>query len=571
MILAQNENCKKLEDGDSTNEYAKASGHDEVAGDDLPNTNEEESAQEMSAVQDYDVSPLDPEVAVEGSLNMKTESALGEGAVQKNDPSLSARFDALSKTYAISKRQERRLRRARIVVLICSLGITISVTIMLTKGIKNLVQATNHAVNGIHIGQNLTDQGIALIDGVIARQAAVRNTTLSFLNSSVNGFCPNLVPQVCTNLSIGNPQCNFTGLPFAVELQALVGSFKHETLDSIYATRADLVALSDNLSTVYDQSSSFNWAFIAASVFSILLMVLNWFVAYGIIVAWRQQPKITCLRRILLVLRHWLLVPTFVFFVVMSWIFSMIFIIGSIMTADMCVNSPDDRMVSLLQTAGTFVDPLVLKLLIFYIKGCPVTNIPDELIQQFNNTVQVYRHAVAFADQMANALAISFQATCGTDPNLMKAAATLLEGTLCSLVQTLADVQTYFACENWRPLYSAVAYDSVCYSGNEGFYYISITQFCIVIFAMIMVTLRVAFYSDEEVVLGDEGGHGDEMATANAESRSLPVDTPDQDMSSPEPELLMSPVDAPDQGLSVQEPAQHTRTAVPDSPDEVYT
>jgi hypothetical protein len=43
------------------------------------------------------------------------------------------------------------------------------------------------------------------------------------------------------------------------------------------------------------------------------------------------------------------------------------------------------------------------------------------------------------------------------------------------------------------PLYRVVAYDAVCFNGNEGFYYVALTQFCNVVFAMIMVTLRVAF------------------------------------------------------------------------------
>jgi hypothetical protein len=43
------------------------------------------------------------------------------------------------------------------------------------------------------------------------------------------------------------------------------------------------------------------------------------------------------------------------------------------------------------------------------------------------------------------------------------------------------------------PVYRVVAYDAICFDGNEGLYYVSITQFCIVLFALIMVTLRIAF------------------------------------------------------------------------------
>ena len=43
------------------------------------------------------------------------------------------------------------------------------------------------------------------------------------------------------------------------------------------------------------------------------------------------------------------------------------------------------------------------------------------------------------------------------------------------------------------PLYRLVAYDAVCTNGTDGLYFVAITQFCVVVFAMIMVTLRFAF------------------------------------------------------------------------------
>lgn len=58
-----------------------------------------------------------------------------------------------------------------------------------------------------------------------------------------------------------------------------------------------------------------------------------------------------------------------------------------------------------------------------------------------------------------------------------------------------------FAIQRTGPLYRVVAYDAVCFNGMEGLYFVSITQFCIVAFAMIMVTLRFAF---KPTVVDDE-------------------------------------------------------------------
>jgi hypothetical protein len=66
------------------------------------------------------------------------------------------------------------------------------------------------------------------------------------------------------------------------------------------------------------------------------------------------------------------------------------------------------------------------------------------------------------------------------------------------------------------PLYRVVAYDAVCFNGTQGLYFVAITQFCIVAFAMIMVTLRFAFKpgvnddptANEQAALTGDGGNG---------------------------------------------------------------
>jgi hypothetical protein len=47
---------------------------------------------------------------------------------------------------------------------------------------------------------------------------------------------------------------------------------------------------------------------------------------------------------------------------------------------------------------------------------------------------------------------------------------------------------------------------AICYDGNEGLYWVGITQFVIVVFAMVILTLRVAFKEshipDDELEVG---------------------------------------------------------------------
>jgi hypothetical protein len=60
-----------------------------------------------------------------------------------------------------------------------------------------------------------------------------------------------------------------------------------------------------------------------------------------------------------------------------------------------------------------------------------------------------------------------------------------------------------------------VMYEGVCYNGNAGFCYIAITQFCVIFFAMIMLTLRAAFREgvddDSDAAYEEKRDQDDEM------------------------------------------------------------
>ena len=202
----------------------------------------------------------------------------------------------------------------------------------------------------------------------------------------------------------------------------------------------------------------------------------------------------------------------FILFVVISWVFSMVFIIGSTAAADLCVDSPDDRVAAMLikygdfqgieptiNSTGTFDirnvdgDSLILLFLLYYIQGCPVDSSPQDYIDSLTRVLTVLDESV---DLVMNVLSdIDLPAICGSDPvSLMTSNDTnVFQNTMCNVGEALVELQTYFSCANWRPLYRLVMYDAVCYNANDGFYYVAITQFLIVVFAMIMLTCRVAF------------------------------------------------------------------------------
>jgi len=101
----------------------------------------------------------------------------------------------------------------------------------------------------------------------------------------------------------------------------------------------------------------------------------------------------------------------------------MVFVIGSTVVADTCVNDPDERVSQLLQQYGDFLDSVVLKFLIFYIKGCDIDMGPVELIDKVKAIENVFQDIVTFINEfVASDVVAEFQITCGTDPSIITAA-----------------------------------------------------------------------------------------------------------------------------------------------------
>jgi hypothetical protein len=105
------------------------------------------------------------------------------------------------------------------------------------------------------------------------------------------------------------------------------------------------------------------------------------------------------------------------------------------------------------------------------------------------------------------------QEVCGLqEPPKVILIAEITSEQLCVFADLLADLRQYFECRNWYPLYTTTVYDAMCYSGTDGFAWVSITQMLIVFMAMIIVTARVAFY---EIEISDVANEDNEISMDN--------------------------------------------------------
>lgn len=262
--------------------------------------------------------------------------------------------------------------------------------------------------------------------------------------------------------------------------------------------RGDLVEIAENLNSLDDKMATFNWAFYIAAVFGGLLALLNIIICYGVILAWRDKLTGNCWRTFIGGIRHWFVLPIFVFTVLICFVFSMVFVIGSVGIADTCVDSPDGRLVKLLDANENLFSTVMFKFVLYYVGGCKEVDVPLDIQVQIGILLRLLTKLSDVVVRLEGEDSQTFQDVCGRDPIVFAALAKALSKSVCSVTETLGDVQTYFSCDNWHPLYEKTMYESVCYDGNEGFEWVATTQFLIVLFAFIMLTLRVGFVEIEE-------------------------------------------------------------------------
>jgi hypothetical protein len=137
-------------------------------------------------------------------------------------------------------------------------------------------------------------------------------------------------------------------------------------------------------------------------------------------------------------------------------------------------------------------------------KGCPADSPPQSLVDELEKIKIGLPEFVIIISTLRNAKE-QIEDVCGIEPGLLTAAADSFISSLCRIGETLRNVRLFFKCDNWHPLYyESITYETLCYSGTEGFAWVASTQFVIVFMAMIILTLRVTFYEDEEEIAEEQ-------------------------------------------------------------------
>jgi hypothetical protein len=393
----------------------------------------------------------------------------------------------------------------------------------------------------ITIVKDLLQKGIDLIDNVLS-QVPESKLNIEKILDGINHICPAVRDPLCTDIRIPST-CNYEDVfdgQVLSDFAAYVSTVKSLAYDELVQTRIDFADMLQVAEDLEETAKTFNWAFYCSMAFSLTSAFFCLIFVLGAM--FELKPVTRCLQ-------HFIIFPIFVLLVVLSWVFSMVFVIGSIGLADLCVDSPDDRMVILLKRFQDSFSPLVYGFIIFYIlgtfrrvsfsgrftgshlvppfscnsSGCPLSLLPMGLVTHMTFLRQVVTEVTVFTSSLSTE-PNDFQNVCGgTTNNVVVVAQTTMEQ-LCSFLENLRDFGLFMQCSNWYPLYENTVYSAMCYSGTEGFAWVASTQFVIVFMAMFILTFRIVFYdieisepsprkvaeSDKEEEQGDEedGGNG---------------------------------------------------------------
>ena len=312
--------------------------------------------------------------------------------------------------------------------------------------------------------------------------------------------CPNIDPP-CV-LRDGERICDFSQMPSQLgpPLQKIVG-YLDGTLDLVVGNmelmEADLLELLDLLQvgdTYYP--THFAWAFWVAAGGSLGLAATCMFILVELVVLTQHGDLPKGLRWT----RSWIMVPLFMLLLIVGWLFSMVFITGSIGTADMCFDSPAGPVTSILTKLQENFQSVVYWFLLYYVQGCPATSVPVEMDQRINILAKkVLPSLQNAAAAILSADAETLDAACGKGVAPFLVVLRALGNQLCILTKTLVDIRLLMSCENWYPLYEEIFNNAICHHAISGLSWAAATQMVILIFGLIILTLRVAHYTSEEV------------------------------------------------------------------------
>lgn len=357
----------------------------------------------------------------------------------------------------------------RFTALLGACGVMVGSILMITKGIVNVEDAANSGGDGLIEGARLATGGADLIK----QYADLQEPLMEQLETTIQGlneFCPLVRSAICevdpVTMEVTD-NCDFSDIPYGdlleeIGLSSVDASVFFEELDK---TEEDLRDLAADLLEQEEAIEDVEWPFKVARAFAFILLFLALGLLTCLVHAWRQdylktyeQEKITAVhrsnrrrRKTLLCLKNWVLMSSFILFVVLALVFSTVFIALSTTTSDFCVDGPDDTILVFLEENEERIDTLVYRFSAYYVSRCPPGKLPEDFDIKVEEVETAFADIARFLDAVRES-SDEVSATCGSDPLPLVTAADVLLTQLCIVRDLIFDVMIYFSCENCKEI-----------------------------------------------------------------------------------------------------------------------
>lgn len=238
---------------------------------------------------------------------------------------------------------KRRILFTRMTVILGCLFIITASTLFYLRGVDDLSTQREQSRDQLERIQDKAQQGIDYIDEFLQN---VEDSNSAVILDQVNRFCPLIRPTICKDMET-QTGCNWSGIPYGASLRSWIHTLHHvhtDLADQMRKFHSDLSLSIHQVDEWIDSmdrlQTTLNWS----SACVVFLDILCLYILIGVLMAW---CKIRSASSIFLWIRSFCLIPVFIFAVFLTWMFSMVFVIGSLTTSDFCFHGPDQVIIDL--------------------------------------------------------------------------------------------------------------------------------------------------------------------------------------------------------------------------------
>lgn len=382
----------------------------------------------------------------------------------------------------ISFRSSRRsydvaflLQRFRILTVVAGSILLLSTMLLITKGIVQLDAQADSVANAWKQLQWSSMETSNVLENLQALQPSLLDDTAEVFRL-LDQYCPAIRLGIC-NDDEDLLDCNIEGIPLERSWESWL-AYQMQPQNVVdwmqapnwTAVQADL----ELFSSIPVEETLDNWSstLAASTICSILQFVLVFLIMWSIAMPKYQfdfqeyfistSPAFPWL--------FWLLTLA-------SWIFAIVFLLGSIIASDACVESPATVTATLFFGNGTndsdYKSFLPTTFWEYYLDGCPLDVYPSVVQTEVSRWAALLPPTNALNDALKSLSVAEYDILCTADgSNIilgdLQSAISDLSSELCEVTQTMVSLREMLQCQNWYPHYQTMAYESACQFATDG-------------------------------------------------------------------------------------------------------